>query len=89
METGQPKHEYFIWQPGLTAETESYVRLRRVQDAVRTWEYDFIAAKDITKRKIVAYLDCERSTIREMVPDREGRARQAFRNWKPNCGKNG
>jgi len=77
--SGRLKLEYFVWRPGLTSETDSYVRLRRVQGDVSTWEYDFIAAKDLTVRKTVPYLECEREIRHEMVPDREGKSRAAFR----------
>jgi len=76
--SGERKREYFVFQSGPPAD-DVYVRLRRDQDAAITWEYDFLAAKDLTIRKTVRALECDRGIVREMVPDYDGKARAAFR----------
>jgi len=78
LSTGQCKREYYVLRLGLTPDTDSYVRLRRDQCDVETWHYDFLEAKDLTIRKTVPFLDCEREFVRAMEPDREGKARAAF-----------
>lgn len=78
LQSGERKREYFVFQSG-PAENDVYVRLRREQDAEITWEYDFLTAKDLTIRKTIRAVECERGIERELVPDHDGKARAAFR----------
>ena len=77
--SGRLKREYFVLDISLAPENETYVRLRREQPDALTWQYDFLVAKNLTIRKTVHALECERDLVRAMEPDRGGKARAAFR----------